>query len=306
MLSNTTSASVRKEGSGIQAGRRRQDHERGRGYISKRAMKQLLIIGLLGLLVFLTLVPILFMLLSSLKSNAQILGSFWSLPAPVKWGNYNEALSSIWRYVANTVGYAVVASTCVILLSSLSGYLFAKKTFPGKDVLFIMLLAMLMIPGVLTLIPSYVLYNSMGLTNTPWVIIIASAAGGQIMGIFLCRSFMSGLPGELFEAARIDGASEARVFFQMVIPLSLPILATLFIMHSVGVYNDYIWPLLTIQDSKLQVIAVGLTIFKKQFGIADMGIQFSAYALSSIPLILIFSFGMKYYIQGMTQGALKM
>ncbi|WP_020618979.1 carbohydrate ABC transporter permease [Paenibacillus daejeonensis] len=269
-------------------------------------IRQLAIIVLLALLVFLTLVPILFMILSSLKSNAQILGNFWALPSPARWSNYIDAFHSIWRYVVNTVYYAVSGSLAVILLSALSGYLFAKKSFPGKNVLFLMMLAMMMIPSVLTLIPSYVLYKNMGLTNTPWAIIISSAAGGQVFGTFLCRTYMAGLPGELFEAARMDGASEARVFAQIVLPLSLPILATLFIMQSVGVYNDYIWPLLTIQDSSLQVISVGLTIFTKQFGITDMGPQFAAYAISSIPLLLIFTFGMKYYIQGMTQGALKL
>lgn len=272
----------------------------------KANVRQILIIVLLALLVFLTLVPILFMLFSSLKSNAQILGNFWGMPAPIKWSNYGEAFTSIWRYMVNSIGYAVVASVLVMLLSALSGYIFAKKSFPGKELLFMLMLGMMMVPGVLTLIPSYVLYDSMGLTNTPWVILIASAAGGQIFGTFLCRSYMAGLPGELFEAARMDGATEIGVFFKIVIPLSLPILATLFIMHSVGVYNDYIWPLLTIQDRNLQVIAVGLTVFTKQFGVTDMGTQFSAYAISSVPLLLIFSFGMKYYIQGMTQGALKM
>ncbi|MFD0716097.1 carbohydrate ABC transporter permease [Paenibacillus sp. GCM10027626] len=268
--------------------------------------RQIVIVALLALLVFLTLVPILFMILSSLKSNAQILGDFWALPSPARWSNYGAAFISIWRYVLNTVYYAVSGSIGVILLSALAGYLFAKKSFPGKNLLFFMMLAMMMIPSVLTLIPSYVLYKNMGLTNTPWAIIISSAAGGQVFGTFLCRTYMAGLPGELFEAARMDGASEVRVFAQIVLPLSLPILATLFIMQSVGVYNDYIWPLLTIQDSSLQVISVGLTIFTKQFGITDMGPQFAAYAISSLPLLLIFTFGMKYYIQGMTQGALKL
>ncbi|MCQ6561070.1 carbohydrate ABC transporter permease [Paenibacillus mendelii] len=271
-----------------------------------QVVRQAIIIIILCLLAFITLVPILFMIVSSLKSNSQILGSFWSLPSPPQWGNYNEAFSSIWRYIMNTIAYAVAGSLIVIVLSSISGYIFAKKTFPGKEMLFLMMLAMMMIPGVLTLIPSFVLYENLGLTNTPWVIIIASAAGGQIFGTFLCRSSMSGIPNELFEAARMDGATERTVFIRMVLPLSLPILATLFIMHSVGVYNDYIWPLLTIRDSNIQVIAVGLTLFKKQFGVTDMGVQFAAYAISSIPLVLIFSFGMKYYIQGMTQGALKM
>lgn len=269
-------------------------------------LRQLSIVLLLAVLVFLTLVPILFMLFSSLKSNAQILGNFWGMPSPARWGNYGEAFSSIWRYIVNTVGYAVAGSVCVMLLSAVSGYLFAKKSFPGKELLFMLMLAMMMVPGILTLIPSYVLYENLGLTNTPWVIILSCAAGGQVFGTFLCRTFMAGLPSELFEAARIDGATEIRVFLQVVIPLSLPIMATLFIMQSVGVYNDYVWPLLTIQSSSLQVISVGLTVFTKQFGITDMGTQFAAYAISSVPLLLIFSFGMKYYIQGMTQGALKL
>lgn len=268
--------------------------------------RQLVSIALLALLVFLTLVPILFMILSSLKSNAQILGNFWALPSPARWSNYAEAFTSIWRYILNTVFYAVTGSGSVMLLSAVSGYLFAKKSFPGKNVLFLMMLAMMMVPSVLTLIPSYVLYKNMGLTNSPWAMIISSAAGGQVFGTFLCRMYMAGLPGELFEAARMDGASELRVFARIVLPLSLPILATLFIMQSVGVYNDYIWPLLTIQDSSLQVISVGLTLFTKQFGITDMGPQFAAYAISSLPLLAIFTFGMKYYIQGMTQGALKL
>jgi ABC-type glycerol-3-phosphate transport system permease component len=269
-------------------------------------INQILIILVLSLLVLLTLIPIIFMIVSSLKNNSQILSSFWSLPSPAVWGNYSSAFEGTWRYVVNTVFYAAGASIMVMALSAVAGYIFAKKMFPGKELLFFIMLAMMMIPHVLTLIPAFVLYENMGLTNTPWAILIASAAGGQVFGTFLCRSTMAGIPNELFEAARIDGANEVAVFLRTVIPLSLPILVTLFIMHSVGVYNDYVWPLLVIRDSNLQVISVGLTQFSKQFGITDMGPQFAAYAISSIPLVLTFTFGMKYYVQGMTQGALKM
>ncbi|MEX1030245.1 MAG: carbohydrate ABC transporter permease [Paenibacillaceae bacterium] len=269
-------------------------------------IKQILIILVLSLLVLLTLIPIIFMLVSSLKNNSQILSSFWSVPSPAVWENYSSAFESTWRYVVNTIFYAATASLMVMALSAVAGYIFAKKMFPGKELLFFIMLAMMMIPHILTLIPSFVLYENLGLTNTPWAILIASAAGGQVFGTFLCRSTMAGIPNELFEAARIDGASEVAVFLRTVIPLSLPILVTLFIMHSVAVYNDYVWPLLVIRDSNLQVISVGLTQFSKQFGITDMGPQFAAYAISSIPLVLTFTFGMKYYVQGMTQGALKM
>ena len=278
---------------------------KGRAFRRKAASQAALLAALL-VFVVLTLVPIVFMFYSSLKSNAQILGSFWSLPSPPQWSNYGEAFSSIWRYVVNTVLYAAGTSTLAVALSAVSGYLFAKKEFPGKELLFLLLLAMMMVPGILTLIPAFVWYEKLGLTNTPLAIIIAHAAGGQIFGTFLCRTSMEGMPSSLFEAARIDGAKEWVVFARIVLPLSVPILATIFIMQAVGTYNDYVWPLLTISDSSMQMIGVGLTQFTKQFGITDKGVQFAAYAIASLPLIAVFAFGMKYYIQGMAQGAIKM
>ncbi|MES7181299.1 hypothetical protein U6V59_12370, partial [Cutibacterium acnes] len=157
---------------------------------------QFILLFLLLIFLGLTLTPIFFMVFSSLKSNAQILGNFWGWPMPPRWVNFAEAYSAIWRYVVNTVLYAVNGSLSVIILSSLSGYVFAKKTFTGKETLFMMMLGLMMIPGILTLIPSYVLYTNLGLTNTPWVIIVNAAAGGQIFGTFLCRTFISGIPNE--------------------------------------------------------------------------------------------------------------
>ncbi|MFD0959765.1 carbohydrate ABC transporter permease [Paenibacillus chungangensis] len=272
----------------------------------RAGFQQFILYVLLSAILLLTLVPILFMAVSSLKSNAQILGSFWGLPSPPQWDNFSEAGAAIWRYVMNTVLYALGGSLAVIVLSTLAGYVFAKKQFPGKETLFMMMLGLMMIPGILTLIPSYVLYAHMGLTNTPWVILLQAAAGGQIFGIFLSRTFIAGLPNEIFDAARIDGAGEREILFKLVFPLSMPIISTIFIMQAVGIYNDYIWPLLTISDAKIQMLGVGLTLFMNQFGITDMGVQFAAYTISSFPLVLIFSFGMKYFIQGMTSGAIKM
>lgn len=261
---------------------------------------------LLGAILLLTLVPILFMVVSAFKSNAQIYGSFWGLPSPPQWSNFASAGEAIWRYIFNTALYALGGSLSVILLSTLAGYVFAKKQFPGKELLFMMMLGLMMIPGILTLIPSYVLYANLGLTNTPWVILIQAAAGGQIFGIFLSRTFIAGLPNEIFDAAKIDGANERELLLKLVFPLSMPIISTIFIMQAVGIYNDYIWPLLTISDARIQMLGVGLTLFMNQFGITDMGVQFAAYTLSSLPLVLIFSVGMRYFIQGMTSGAIKM
>ncbi|WP_234987259.1 carbohydrate ABC transporter permease [Bacillus sinesaloumensis] len=267
---------------------------------------QAVIYLLLTFIAFLTVVPILFMIFISFKSNSQILGNFWGLPDPWMFGNYVKAFHGIWPFVLNTIAYTAVACLFIIILASVSGYVFAKKQFPGKEGIFILFLAMMMVPGLLTLIPSYVLHDQLGLTNTPWAIILQHVAGGQIFGIFLCRSFMNSLPNSLFESARIDGANEMTVFFKIVVPLSTPILATVVVMQSVGIYNDYIWPLLVIRDSAIQVVSVGLTLFASEFGTTGTGISYAGYAISSIPLLITFIFGMKYYIQGMTQGALKM
>ncbi len=261
---------------------------------------------ILSIFAFLTLVPILFMIFISFKSNSQVLGNFWGLPNPWMVSNYEFAFQGIWRFVINTVIYTGAACLFIMILASIGGYVFAKKQFPGKETIFILFLAMMMVPGLLTLIPSYVLHDQLGLTNTPWSIILQHTAGGQIFGIFLCRSFMNTLPSSLFESARIDGASEFTVFTRIVVPLSTPILATVVVMQSVGIYNDYIWPLLVIRDTSIQVVSVGLTLFASQFGTTGTGIQYAGFALSSVPLLLTFIFGMKYYIQGMTQGALKM
>jgi ABC-type glycerol-3-phosphate transport system permease component len=121
----------------------------------------------------------------------------------------------------------------------------------------------------------------------------------------LCRSYIASLPQEIFEAGRIDGASEFDLYTMVALPMSAPILITLAIMHFVSIYNDFIWPLVTITDPAKQVVGVGLRQFVNQFGVVDIGAQMAGYAVSVLPLLILFTFGMKYYIQGVTAGALK-
>jgi ABC-type glycerol-3-phosphate transport system permease component len=133
----------------------------------------------------------------------------------------------------------------------------------------------------------------------PWT------AGGQVFGILLCRTYIASLPSEIFEAGRMDGASEFALITRLAIPMSWPILITLAIMHFVNVYNDFTWPLVSISDPAKQVVGVGLRQFVNQFGVTDIGAQMAGYAISVVPLLILFTFGMRYYIQGVTAGALK-
>ena len=153
----------------------------------------------------------------------------------------------------------------VLVIASISGFVFARYNFPGRELFFFAILALLMIPGVLTLVPAFLLVKNLGLINTYWALILPYMAGGQIFAIFILRSFIAGLPEELFEAARLDGASTLQAFRHIVIPLSKPILVTIAVMNVLGTWNDYIWPLVTISDSKLWTISVGIVTFGSSF-----------------------------------------
>lgn len=271
----------------------------------REAFNQFVMLLLLLILLALTMVPILLMLFFSLKDNGQIYGRFWSLPNPVRWENYNQGVEAMWGYIWNTLRYSGLSVVGVVMLSSLSGYVFARMRFPFKETIYLLILSLLMIPGVLTLIPSFVWIRQLGFNNTPWALILPWTAGGQVFGILLCRSYFANLPQELFESAKLDGASALGVYWYIVLPLSWPILITLAIMHLVSTYNDYIWPLLNISSTEAQVVSVGLTQFTSQYGITDWGPRMAAYAIATVPLLILFAFGMRYYIRGITSGAVK-
>jgi ABC-type glycerol-3-phosphate transport system permease component len=271
----------------------------------RQTFQQMMVIGALVVFLVLTLIPILLMLFLSLKDNGQIFGRFWSPPNPARWQNYQTGVGAMANYIKNSLLYSVTSVIGVTFLASLSGYVFARHRFPFKETLYLGILALLMIPGILTLIPQFVLVKQLGLINTPWALILPWTAGGQVFGILLCRTFFATLPQELFDSGKIDGASEFQLYYKIAVPLSWPILVTVAIMHLVGTYNDFIWPLLTINSSSLQVVSVGLTEFTSQYGITDWGPRMAAYTVATIPLVILFIFGMRYYIQGITSGAVK-
>ncbi|HSV74007.1 MAG TPA: carbohydrate ABC transporter permease [Chthonomonadales bacterium] len=255
-------------------------------------------------LLAISLLPFAIMLLLSLKSNADIFTSFWGLPNPPRWDHYRDAATALWRYLLNTFIITAVVVPAVIVLASMAGYALARLEFRGRGLAFGLILGLLMVPGVLTLIPAFALVQSLGLLNTRWALILPYVAGGQVLGVILCRTFIASLPDELFESMRLDGADEFRVYRHLALPLSLPTIATVAIMTSLGIYNDYIWPLVTISDAALQTFTVGVTRFSGEFNL-DYGPTLAGYVLGSVPLILLFAVGMRSFVQGVTSGALR-
>lgn len=272
---------------------------------TRETISQVFIITTSIILLLLSFIPIILMIVLSLKSNAQIYGDFWSIPNPIEWANYGTARDVLARNMVNSIVYVTIAVMGTILLSSLSGYVFARLEFPGRKVLFMMILSLMMVPGVLTLTPSYKLIQALHLKDSMWALLLPWMSGGQIFGIILCRTFIAEQPSSIFEAARVDGASEIKTLFNIAIPLSKPILATIIIMNMIGNYNDYIWPLMVIDSNSKQVITVAVRVFQSINGSIDIGSLVAGYVITTIPLLILFSIGSRFYIEGITSGAVK-
>ena len=266
---------------------------------------QIVLYAVLLILLIITFIPILYLIALSLKDNGQIYGRFWSLPDPYRWVNFALGTQAIWRPILNSILTSGSSTAATVVLASLSGFVFARHRFPGKEAIYTGILALLMIPPILTLIPAYVLILNMGLENTYWALILPWTSGGQVFALLLCRSFFATLPEEFFDAARIDGATELQSFAQIAVPLSAPILVTVAVVRLVTTYNQFMWPLVVISSPKQQVVAVALTQFTSEIGVTDFGPQMAGYILASVPLIVLFSFGMRHYVRGLTAGGLK-
>ncbi|MGQ9555733.1 MAG: carbohydrate ABC transporter permease [Anaerolineae bacterium] len=189
-----------------------------------------------------------------------------------------------------------------VSLCALAGYTFAKKNFIGKRVLFSILLATLMVPGALMLVPAFLVTNALGLVDTYAGLIAPGVASP--MGVFLLRKFIETLPSELEEAALIDGSSEIGVFTKVVLPLSKPGLTTLAILQFTGSWNSLIWPLVVVNSKKLYTLPLGLALLRSEFEV-NYGITSAAALVSVVPLVVAFAFLQRYFIEGLTVGALK-
>ncbi len=255
-------------------------------------------------LLFFTFYPFLFLLMTSLKDNDQFFHHFWRLPSPVRWENYAQAWNAIRQYILNSVIVSTASVVGVLTVASLSAYAFARYRFPGSTVLFYAVLALLMFPGVLTLISAFMWMKQLRLLDTLWALILPYIAGGQVFAIFVMRSFLAALPEELFEAARIDGASEFHIFTRLALPLCKPILGTIAIMNLISTWNDYVWPLIVLSDDSKKTLSIGLAFFQGAYN-TTYGPLMAGYVIASLPLLVLFLLTLRHFMQGLMSGALK-
>lgn len=262
----------------------------------------LLLIILLCIMIY----PLCMALWGSFKTNAEFNFSKWYPTLPLHFDNLAYAAESLWLYILNTVFVGGVGTFGVLAVSSLAAYAFARMKFFGKGFLYGMVIALMMIPAIMTLVPSYMLYKQLIGTDNYLILIIPIITGGSVFGVFLLRGFFEGVSESIFEAAKIDGAGDLVCYFTICLPLSVPILLTLAIMQLSSAWNDYIWPMIAIPTdaSKLTIAAA----IKKEFLSANSSSYptlFSGYLLASIPLVLLYVFANRFYVEGLTSAAVK-
>jgi multiple sugar transport system permease protein len=204
-------------------------------------------------------------------------------------------------YLRNTLAI-VLFSFIGLLFNSMAGYAFAKFEFKGKNIIFYIVLATMMIPAQVTMIPVFLLLNKMGLTNTMAGIVLPGLA--VAFSIFLFRQFMYTIPTDLLEAARLDGAKELYIFFKLILPISMPVFAVQGILTFIAAWNSFLWPLIVASDERLYTLSVGLSLLQGQYG-GSHALQMAGAAVLVVPIIIVYLFFQKYIIEGFTMSGLK-
>jgi multiple sugar transport system permease protein len=252
-----------------------------------------------------TLFPLLWMVAASLMSP----GEASTFPPPLLPGhatfeNYRElfARAGMGRYLVNSVFLAATATLVSLLFNVAAGYAFAKLRFAGRDRLFKVLLGALVVPSQVAMVPLFLMLKHMGLVNTYGGVIVPGMA--SIFGIFLVRQYALSIPDELLEAARIDGASEFRIFRAIVVPLLKPIIVTLAVFTLLGTWNDFMWPLIVLTDKDLYTLPVALASLSREH-VQDNELMMAGSVLTTLPVLVVFVALQRFYIEGLTVGSIK-
>jgi len=250
--------------------------------------------------------PFIWMLLGSFKLTAEIrqVPPTW-LPEHATTQNYTDLLAreNFPRYFLNSTVVAAAVTAGNLLFCSMLGYALAKLSFPGKRVLFVVVVGMLMVPGIVTFIPLFVLVSNLGLANTHLGLILPFLAGP--FGVFLMRQFIGELPDELLDAARVDGAGEYYIFSRIIIPLSVPALATLGILTFLASWNNFLWPLVVAQTQDMYTLPVALALFATGQNNTNFGLLLAGAVVVVVPVLLVFLALQRYFTQGIAMTGFK-
>lgn len=249
--------------------------------------------------------PLYWMLATAVRPEGELFnGEFDLIPSQFLWGNFVEAWNTLPFdvFYINSFAIAIIGVVVTVFINLLAGYTFAKYKFWGRDVLFLLLLSTLMIPIQVIMVPEFLIVAGLGWVNTWAGVLVPRAA--EAFGLFMVRQFMLGIPDELIEAARLDGAGEFKIFLRVVLPLSWPVIAVLTIFTFMWRWNDFAWPLVVLQEQASYTVPLGLNLMKGLYFTDWNGIM-SMSLVSILPMLLIFLFFQRYFIQGIANSGMK-
>ena len=278
-----------------------KERKRTRG--QSKAMLQHVLLIVLGMSFFL---PFYWLVATSLKPDAQVFQSppVW-FPHPVMWRNYPSALTYVpfGRYLQNTLIICALSVFGTLLSSSLVAFSFSKIRWPGRNIAFLILLSTLMLPGQVTMIPIFAIFKSLHWIDTIKPLVVPAFFGSAFF-IFLLRQFFMTIPLELSDAAKIDGCSEFDIYWRVILPLSKPALATVALFAFIGSWNDFLGPLIYLNSETKYTLSLGLQQFVSQHG-AEWSMLMAASTVMTIPIIVLFFFAQRTFIQGITLTGIK-
>ena len=250
--------------------------------------------------------PLVFLISTSLKSSRQM--AKWPpelIPDPWIWRNYVDVFlyAPMHKYLLNTIRIVIPSLFGAMVTSSLAAYAFARMQAPGRDLLFLILLSTMMLPGVVTLIPTYIIFSKIGWIGTFRPLVVPTLAGSPFF-IFLMRQFFMTIPMDLEDAALIDGCGRFRIWISIMMPLATPALATVSVFAFMGAWNDYMRPLIYLSNKMQYTLSLGLQVFVRDHG-SEWGMLMAASTMMIAPVIVIFFFAQKSFIQGITMTGIK-
>jgi multiple sugar transport system permease protein len=273
----------------------------------RKAVKRVVVSIVMWLIALLFAAPFLWMLSSSLKRDIDVfqVPLHW-IPNPVQWSNYANVWTgqySLVRFFGNSLFVAVLSVGGELLTSSLAGYAFARLNFRGRDKIFVGYIATSIVPSQLLLVPRFMFFKELGLYDTLWALILPSMF--TVFGTFLMRQYFSAVPGELAEAARIDGANEWHIYARIYLPLARPVLAALAILGFVGSWNSYETPLIMLSSTSHYTLPLGLTQFVDESGGLSAGLAMAGATSSIVPMVIVFLIFQRQFLQALSHTGIK-
>jgi multiple sugar transport system permease protein len=252
--------------------------------------------------------PFYWMVITAFKENTKVFTypiEWW--PNPLRWENFSDAINytgfPFFLYLRNSTFYSAGVMLGTVISCAAVGYGFARLRFPGRDFLFILTISTLMIPGIVTFIPTFILFKTLGMLGT-YAPLILPAFFGNAFFIFMMRQFFQGLPGELVDAARVDGANEFRTFWQIMLPLVRPALLVMAVFTFLWTWHDFFGPLVYLSEQNQYPLSLGLFAFRAQ-RTTEWSLMMAASTLSTLPLIVVFFFAQRYFLDGIKLTGIK-